>query len=497
MRDALAIALETDDGRRSGWTVRGIGARRRGWVVRRLLLAADAVGLTAALVLALAVAGDRGVVEQWRDLVLFVLTLPCWVIFAKLQGLYDHDEERTDHSTVDDIAGVFHFVTVGTWVVGTVAWMFHVTDSSFRALVIFWAIALVLVTLARVSARALARITPAYVQNTLIVGADDVGQLIARKILHHPEYGLNLVGFIDGTVPDLREDIAHVPFVGAPDAVPQVVRDLDVERVIIAFPRADENGARDNIRALRDIDVQVDIVPRLHDIVGSNVSLHTLEGLPLIGLPALRIARSSRLIKRTIDVVIAGTGLLLLAPLFAFVAWRIRRDSAGPALFRQKRLGQNMRSFTALKFRTMKVGTSPEVHREHVRCTATSAALPSSNGLYKLDRDEAVTRTGRWLRRTSIDELPQLVNVLRGEMSLVGPRPCIPYELEHFEPHHFERFLVPAGLTGLWQVTARAHATFGEALDMDVAYVRAWSLGLDMRLLLRTPIQVARSAATR
>jgi lipopolysaccharide/colanic/teichoic acid biosynthesis glycosyltransferase len=125
-----------------------------------------------------------------------------------------------------------------------------------------------------------------------------------------------------------------------------------------------------------------------------------------------------------------------------------------------------------------------------------AGAALGSNGLYKLDRSSAITPFGRWLRKTSLDELPQLLNVLRGEMSLVGPRPCIPYEIEHFAPHQFERFLVPAGLTGLWQVTARANSSFGEALEMDVAYVRGWSLGLDLRLLLRTPLQLFRQRVT-
>jgi lipopolysaccharide/colanic/teichoic acid biosynthesis glycosyltransferase len=126
----------------------------------------------------------------------------------------------------------------------------------------------------------------------------------------------------------------------------------------------------------------------------------------------------------------------------------------------------------------------------------SASASVGANGLYKLDRADAVTPFGRWLRKTSLDELPQLVNVLKGDMSLVGPRPCLEYETEHFAPHHFERFLVPAGITGLWQVTARAHSTFGEALDMDVAYARGWSLGLDIRLLLRTPFEVLRSGET-
>ena len=138
----------------------------------------------------------------------------------------------------------------------------------------------------------------------------------------------------------------------------------------------------------------------------------------------------------------------------------------------------------------MRVGADTGVHREYIKTTMNADLAANGNGLYKLERQDAVTRVGRWLRATSLDELPQLINVLRGDMSLVGPRPCIPYETEYFRPHHFERFLVPAGLTGLWQVTARAHSTFGEALDMDVAYVRGWSLGLDLRLLCRTPLTV-------
>ena len=167
----------------------------------------------------------------------------------------------------------------------------------------------------------------------------------------------------------------------------------------------------------------------------------------------------------------------------------------GPVFFRQVRLGLNMCPFTALKFRTMRLDADEGVHRDYIRQTMTSSASVGANGIYKLDRDD-VTRIGRWLRRTSLDELPQLVNVLRGDMSLVGPRPCIPYETELFQDYHFERFLVPAGLTGLWQVAARANATFGEALDMDVAYARGWTLGLDLRLLCRTPLEILRQRGT-
>jgi len=197
-----------------------------------------------------------------------------------------------------------------------------------------------------------------------------------------------------------------------------------------------------------------------------------------------------------IDVVIGGAVLLLTLPLFAWIAWRVKRDSAGPVFFRQVRLGAGQRSFTLLKFRTMAADTDDAPHREYVRQIMTAGASPTGNGLYKLDRRAEVTKFGAWLRRTSLDELPQLLNVLRGEMSLVGPRPCLAYETELFEPHHFDRFLVPAGMTGLWQVTARARATLAEALDLDAAYARSWSLGLDLWLLIRTPIALLRGGTT-
>ena len=363
-------------------------------------------------------------------------------------------------------------------------------------LVSFWLLGLAAVTLARSAARALARRHAAYIQNTVIVGAGDVGQLIGRKLLQHPEYKINLLGFVDDAPKERRRDLGDLPVLGPPDEIAQIVRRNQVDRVIVAFSKGPHEDMLELVRATRRADVQIDVVPRLFEAVSANVGIHRIEGLPLLGLPPMRMSRSSRLLKRALDAVGSFILLALTAPVLLAIASLIRRDSPGPVFFRQTRLGMDRREFTLLKFRTMLDGTDDAPHREYIKQIMSRDALPRSNNLYKLERPESITRVGRWLRRTSLDELPQLLNVLRGDMSLVGPRPLIPYELELLEPHHFERFQVPAGLTGLWQVEARARSTFGEALDLDVFYARGWSLGLDLRLLLRTPLLIFRKRET-
>jgi exopolysaccharide biosynthesis polyprenyl glycosylphosphotransferase len=468
---------------------------RRGYVVRRALLVADLSGLVAAFVLSELVTGR----VSWGDVdprvvklfVIFVASLPVWVVAAKVYGLYDRDEERTEHTTVDDLVGVFHLVTVGVWVLFAGAWATGVTTPQIRNTTAFWLLAVILITSFRAAARTLVRRSAAYVQRALVVGGGDVGQLICRKVLHHPEYGIEIVGIADDQPRELRADLAKIKVYGL-DEIEELVDRFRVDRVVVAFAAASEARLLDVLRRLRDRSIQVDLVPRLYEIMPPDVDVHAVEGLPLLGIRQAGMSRSSRMIKRGLDLVLASTLLVLTAPLFAVFAVLVKRDSPGPVLFRQERLGEGQRAFTAFKFRTMKVGDNDAVHREYISSIMDPGAMATGTGMYKLERPDTITRSGRWLRRTSLDELPQLLNVVRGDMSLVGPRPCLRYETELFEPHHFERFLVPAGITGLWQVTARARSTFSEALDMDVAYARGWSLGLDVWILLRTPGQVLR-----
>jgi lipopolysaccharide/colanic/teichoic acid biosynthesis glycosyltransferase len=192
---------------------------------------------------------------------------------------------------------------------------------------------------------------------------------------------------------------------------------------------------------------------------------------------------SAPLPKRLVDLAGAGIALLLLSPLMLAIALAIRLDSAGPALFFQDRVGQDGRVFRMWKFRSMYLGSVDQPHRS--AAAAWFAAKPRPDG-YKLRDDARVTRVGRWLRRTSLDELPQLFNVLRGDMSLVGPRPAIPYELTYYEPAYFARQLVKPGMTGLWQVLGRDQLPASEMMSLDARYVREQSLGLDLRILALT-----------
>ncbi len=470
---------------------------RRSRLVPRSLLVADLLGLGVAYLVATVLWGSAGALGSSGQLLVFVLTLPCWFVVAKLHGLYQRDLERADHPTTDDVVGVFHLVTVGIWLLLVASRLAGQTSPSIYALITFWTVAVCVLPVARTIARRWCKRRGAYEQNTVIVGAGEIGQLIGRKLVRHPEYGVNVVGFVDRNPKDRRADLPeHLTILGGPERLHEIIVRLDVERVVIAFSGEPVTELLQMLRQLRDLPVQIDLVPRLFELVGPRVTVHVVEGVPLLGLPPRRATRIARTIKRTIDVIGASTALVLLAPLFAYIALRIRLDSKGPVLFRQARLGIHMKEFTTLKFRTMKVNTDHSVHQAYIQRTMSSTAEADASGLYKLDRPDSVTKFGQWLRRTSLDELPQLINVLRGEMSLVGPRPCIPYEAENFKPYHRERFAMPQGITGLWQVTARANSTYGESLDMDVAYVRGWSLGLDLRLLLRTPLQVLRQRSS-
>jgi exopolysaccharide biosynthesis polyprenyl glycosylphosphotransferase len=466
--------------------------RRRGWLVRRMLLGADVIGLLAAMLLAEWVVNtnsNAGALDAPTETLILVASIPAWIVVAKIYGLYDKDEERTDHSTTDDLAGVFHVITICTWLFWAGTYLTGIAHPTAPKLVVFWVTAIAFVSVARATARSLSRRSMAYLQNTVILGAGEVGQLIAHKLMQHPEYGINLVGFVDDQPKERREDLEHLALLGGIERLPSVVRLLDVERVIIAFSNDRREDILDLVRELNELNVQVDIVPRFFDVVSPGVDLHSVEGLPLISLRAPRLSRSSNFLKRGFDLTGAGAGLLVLAPFFAVVALAIKFDSAGPVFFRQVRMGARGQTFAIYKFRTMVADA--EARKAEVARLNKHTRNGGDPRMFKIDDDPRVTRVGRVLRRLSIDELPQLWNVLRGEMSLVGPRPLILEEDAHVTDWAERRLDLKPGITGIWQVLGRDGIPFEEMVKFDYVYVTSWSVAGDLRLLLRTiPILV-------
>jgi exopolysaccharide biosynthesis polyprenyl glycosylphosphotransferase len=320
----------------------------------------------------------------------------------------------------------------------------------------------------------------------MIVGAGETGQLVAQKLARHPEYRVELVGFIDA-MSYASGPVA--PVIGEPDDLVRLVGEHGVDRVIFATGAEDRDVLVQLVRELHEHDVQVDLVPPLYEVVGPTFGAHSVEGLALLGLPPVRLTRASRSLKRSVDVLLASIILALLSPLFALIAIAIRLDSRGPVFFRQERVGVGDRRFQILKFRTM----SADAEERKDELVHLNRHLENGAGrLFKIDDDPRVTGVGRLLRRRYLDELPQLVNVLKGDMTLVGPRPLIPEEDANVGEWGRKRLNLKPGMTGVWQVVARSEVGFDDMVKLDYVYVTNWSLAGDFRLLVQTAALVAR-----
>jgi exopolysaccharide biosynthesis polyprenyl glycosylphosphotransferase len=311
--------------------------------------------------------------------------------------------------------------------------------------------------------------------------------MLAEKIEKHPEYGLHVVGFVDR---DDRVVAANGDsrLIGSTDDLPELVKAYGAQRVAIAFSTDSHDQTLSVIRSMQDTDVQIDIVPRMFEVLGTNAQLHTIEGVPLVGLPRTHLSGSSRFLKRSFDVAASSLGLVLLAPMFLAVAVAIKLDTRGPVFFRQQRIGYLGKPFLCWKFRTMRVNADPGVHQSHL-----DQLIKSELPMTKMDfvGDPRLIPLGPLLRASGLDELPQLINVIRGEMSLVGPRPCLPYEYEIHLPWQRQRFDTLPGLTGLWQVSGKNKTTFTEMVRLDIRYARNRSLWLDIRIMARTVFALA------
>ncbi len=385
---------------------------------------------------------------------------------------------------LDDVQAVWSAVTWATLVFAGIAYLFF-REFSRLLFLYFYLLDLAFLLGWRALLRKLLRLGLEQVlgepRRVLIVGAGAVGQELGRAIRAYRWTGLELVGYLDDDEAKQNETYTGCPVWGTLEQVKMVVSRHRVDEVLLALPPQAQEQVRRLVLALQELPVNVRIVPDVFDLVFIRASVEEFAGIPLIGLREPAIEGPDRVVKRLFDLAVGSLALTLLSPVMLIAAVAVRIDSPGPVFLRQQRIGEGGRPFYMLKFRTMYEGAEAE---EQQLAQETGQGPPL---FVKQPDDPRVTRVGRILRRFSIDELPQLFNVLKGDMSLVGPRPELPWLVERYEPRHRKRFAVPQGMTGWWQVNGRSdRADYALRMEDDLYYIRNWSVWLDLRILWMT-----------
>ena len=444
-------------------------------VVRRSLVAADALAASASVV-AVSLAAGAGL----RPLALLAGLVV--VLAAKLMGLYDRDEVRLRKSTLEEVPALFQLGGLSALVLWLADGLVFVDPPGRAAVLGLWALMLATMTLGRMAARrvAAARTPP---ERCLIVGDPAAHLDVAARIGLR---GAEVIGFLP-LIERRRPGVGQARSDPA-DALEDLVRRTGAHRIIVVpGPHAEADVTLACVSRAQELGTYVSILPRMLEVVGSSVEFDHVDGMTLLGVHPFGLSRSSRRLKRVVDVIGAVTALVLAAPVLAVSALAIRLDSRGPVFFRQPRVGHGGTPFEMLKFRSMYTG-SDQVRAD---LAVHSAA---GDGLFKVPDDPRVTRVGRVLRRFSIDELPQIVNVLRGDMSLVGPRPLILSEDRNIDGRHRRRLQLTPGMTGPWQVlgTADRRVPLRDMVTLDYLYAGNWSLWTDVKILLRTIVHVVR-----
>ncbi|MEA2209367.1 MAG: hypothetical protein QOF54_1844 [Solirubrobacteraceae bacterium] len=449
---------------------------RRDTLFRRSLLGADAIAILVALVLTVVLSSRRVPLHlTWESLA----GVPLLLVTAKLLGLYDRDETLLRKTTLDEAPKLFQLATLST----LVAWLggrLVVAGSLDRREALFLWLALGgLLILSRTTARAIAlRLTS--VERCLFIGDERSARMVGAKLTGHGGINAQVIAHLDmDQVAPWSTDAFSAPRLAE---IRDLARTLDVHRVIIApgwGADADAGETLNLVRTLKAVGVRVSVLPRMLEVVGSSVEFDDLHGVTLMGVRRFDLTRSSAALKRAFDVVGASLGLLAIAPLMLSFALAIKIDSRGPIFFRQLRVGRHGRRFYMLKFRTM-VKDAEEMK------DALRDRNEAQEGLFKIAADPRVTRMGRFLRTTALDELPQLFNIFTGEMSLVGPRPLVVEEDERIEGWHRRRLELMPGMTGPWQILGPARVPLKEMVALDYLYVANWSLWTDVKILLRT-----------
>jgi exopolysaccharide biosynthesis polyprenyl glycosylphosphotransferase len=455
---------------------RALFASRRDTVLRRALALADGCAALVALLLAVIVTDGRISVEPT-----IVLLAPFVIIAAKAIGLYDRDQHVLRKTTIDEIPQIFYLsvlCALTVWLVEAV-----LLDGNLGRPGVFMLLGstFALIFAGRLVIRGVVTaIAPP--ERCLVIGNAEDAERIASKL---GDAGVKTI--VTGRVPlGGREGLMRG---GAGCADPELlrreIREQLVHRVIIAPDGHDQDEVLHVIRMIKALGVKVTVLPRLLEVVGSSSTYEDVDGMTLLGVRQFGATKSSEALKRSMDILGAGLTVLVLAPLLALLAAAVKLDSRGPVLFRQRRIGRHGEVFPMLKFRSMI--PDAEAQKQELR-----GRNEVQGGLFKIADDPRITRMGRFLRRTSLDELPQLFNVLGGSMSLVGPRPLVQDEDALIEGWQRRRLAVKPGMTGMWQIFGSSRIPMHEMVKIDYLYGANWSIWLDLKILLRTVPYVLR-----
>jgi exopolysaccharide biosynthesis polyprenyl glycosylphosphotransferase len=409
---------------------------------------------------------------------------------------------RGEFSFVDDAIRIFKATGIGTLLIVAVAFLYR-GGFEFRAFsyargvfVADFFIVLIIVAVVRFITRSVQTFVRSRQINlipTLVVGRGPEASLFIREMRERPALGYRVIGVVETTptVPAASLSYEDVPIIGTLEHLPEVIRDSGANEVIIADPQVNGDTLFEvMMRCGRRRGVEFRIAPSLFNCLPRKTEIDQIGVLPMIRLFREPLSSGARILKRTFDLIFAALAITLLFPLWLVIALLIKLDSKGPVFYTQERVGMDGRLFLLYKFRTMKADADSELHREYQRAFIQGRAEANlgneTKPTYKLLADPRITRVGKVLRRISLDEVPQLLNVLTGDMSLVGPRPPIPYEVEAYELWHRKRLDMKPGLTGLWQVSGRNRLPFEEMVRLDLFYIENWSLLLDLKIIMRT-----------
>lgn len=313
----------------------------------------------------------------------------------------------------------------------------------------------------------------------LLIGAGEMSRSIMRTLLAEPSLGYHVVGFLDDNPQRGQGRLGPFVGLGAIDDLERILVDNRVDEVIITLPWQYHRRIMSVLNQCQRLGVKASVVPDVLQLSLDKVDIQILNGIPLISVKPYAISGAQFAIKRAMDLILGGVGFVLALPFMTILALAIKLDSPGPALFTQIRVGRNGKHFKAYKFRSMVIDAE-ELRQE------LEDMNEADGPLFKIKDDPRLTRMGKFLRRTSMDELPQIFNILKGEMSLVGPRPALPEEVAVYEPWHRKRLEALPGMTGLWQVSGRSNLGFDEMVMLDIYYVENWSPTLDLSILFRT-----------